>query len=289
LIQEIIPGGDDAIHSVVAYMDREHQAVAICSKRKLRQYPIFTGNGCFQISTSQPDLEKSGLKLLRALRYVGPACAVEFKWDARHEQFVLIEINARTEVGQELMTRAGVDIPYIAYMYTMYGKRLDSYTYKTGLKWICFEWDFFSCLEARKKKLYSWMDWIRSLYGIRVFAYFAKDDPFPFFVQTWKFLGIVLRRGFRRIVGRARPSVIPAKAGIQLDPRLRGGDISLSKRIYEFKSNDNFFDHFLNDSGMRGPSFLEGRARCFKECGRRCGHRNGPRYDCLQVLSERCA
>ncbi|GEM_PF-581657 len=202
LIQEIIPGGDDAIYSVVAYMDRQHQPIVICSKRKLRQYPIFTGNGCLQISTSQPDLEKLGLKLLQALRYVGPACAVEFKWDARNEQYVLIEINARTEVGQELMTRAGVDIPYIAYMYTMYGKRLDSYTYRTGLKWICFEWDFFSCIEAREKKLYSWTDWVRSLYGVRVFAYFSKDDPFPFFVQTWKFLGTVLRRGFRKILGR---------------------------------------------------------------------------------------
>jgi predicted ATP-grasp superfamily ATP-dependent carboligase len=187
MIQEIVPGGDDTIYSVCAFMDREGNPLAACVKRKLRQYPIGAGDGCLQITVRNESLKDMGIRFLRGLVYVGPAC-IEFRWDERDNQYKLMEINVRTISAQEIIQRAGFDIPYIAYQYTIGKKIRPIMDYRDDIKWICFEWDFDSFLQARSMGILSFWDWLRSLRGVNAFAFFCWDDPMPFLVQTLQFL-----------------------------------------------------------------------------------------------------
>lgn len=185
MIQEIIPGGDDTLFEVAAFFDNLSRPIAICTARKIRQLPIGAGDGSARVAVENRFLEDIAARLLQAIGYVGP-CETEFKWDMRDKQYKIIEINPRTVIGQELFSRGGVDIPYMAYEYTMNNKVASPARYKVGLKWLCFENDFSAFLQARRMKRLTFSEWFESIKDARVFAFFAWDDPLPFIVQLWK-------------------------------------------------------------------------------------------------------
>ncbi len=187
MVQEIVPGGDETVQSLVAFMGKDSEVLAAVTKQKLRQYPVGAGDGCFQITTRDTDLKALGIRLLKGLRYVGPA-TVEFRWDASRQQFILMEINARTIAAQEMIASSGLNFPYLSYRVSN-GEAVEPVADgRAGIKWICFDWDFFSFLECRRMKIISTAGWLRSLWGTNSFAFFCWDDPLPFVVRTFKFI-----------------------------------------------------------------------------------------------------
>ena len=118
--------------------------------------------------------------------YSGMA-STEYKFDSRDGQFKLIDINPRTCMIGELAIASGVDLPYIYYC-DMIGKKLEPVEQsRVGIKWLCFEWDFLSFLEYRRRRQLNFIDWISSLKGEKVYAYYAKDDPKPFLFACYRF------------------------------------------------------------------------------------------------------
>jgi predicted ATP-grasp superfamily ATP-dependent carboligase len=103
---EIIPGSDGDVHSVCAYIDGAGRPVAWRTKRKIRQFPLDAGDGCSQEITNEAGVAELGLRLLSRVGHRGPA-TVEFRRDIRDGRYVLMEINARTILGQEMITRSG--------------------------------------------------------------------------------------------------------------------------------------------------------------------------------------
>jgi predicted ATP-grasp superfamily ATP-dependent carboligase len=114
LIQEYVPGDDDAHFDVHAYIDRQGQALATFSGRKWRIYPPHAGSGCFVESLHEPALEALALDILRRVGYRGIA-NINFKRHARTGEYKLLEINARVSQWNILTARAGVNLPLIAY------------------------------------------------------------------------------------------------------------------------------------------------------------------------------
>lgn len=187
MVQEIIPGGDDTIFGIEIFMDKKGVALGACTKQKLRQFPIGTGDGSLQITVDKPELQEYSVKFLKGLGYEGPAC-IEFRYDHRDGKHKLIEINARTISGQQMIADAGFDLPYLAYRYSK-GESVEPLKgYKAGVKWISFEWDFEAFIEARRMGILTIGGWLRSLQGINSRAYFAWDDLRPYFVQLGKFI-----------------------------------------------------------------------------------------------------
>ena len=187
IVQEIIPGPADALYAVIAFMDEQTRPLAVCSKRKLRQYPLEAGEGSFQITIQDRRLEEVAVQFLQGLSYVGIA-ELEFKWDARDGLYKLIEINPRTVTWQELVTQAGVDIPYLSYEYTLNRRVIPLKKYKTGMKWLCFKWDLKAFLETKRTQKITFFEWLHSLNNVKTFAYFSWDDPLPFLIQITQFL-----------------------------------------------------------------------------------------------------
>lgn len=100
-----IPGGDDALYSLGAYLAPGGEALATFCFRKLRQDPPLLGNGRVVVAASEPLVVEQGLALLRGLGSHGLA-HVEVKRDARDGLFKLVEVNSR--LWQFPLARHGV-------------------------------------------------------------------------------------------------------------------------------------------------------------------------------------
>ena len=193
---EIIPGGDSEVYSVSTYIDRSGSAVGWRTKRKLRQYPLNAGNGCAQEICNEPEVAALGLRLLAVTGHRGPA-TVEFRRDERDGRFVLMEINARTILGQELITRSGFDVPLIAY-HDAKGLPLPPMRQRwSRLRWVFLGDDFRAFRQLRENGFITTRQWLASVATCNVFAYFAPGDPGPFLARIAMWLG-------RRFKGRAR-------------------------------------------------------------------------------------
>jgi predicted ATP-grasp superfamily ATP-dependent carboligase len=114
IVQELVPGGDDALYSVGSYLDGNGDALGVFSGRKLRQTPPGIGTCRVGEAVWVQEAVDAALRLLRAFDYRGIS-QVEFKRDPRDGRFKLMEINARLWQWHGLAGACGVDIPRIAY------------------------------------------------------------------------------------------------------------------------------------------------------------------------------
>jgi predicted ATP-grasp superfamily ATP-dependent carboligase len=186
VLQELIPGGDGQMYVFPVYVSREGEVKGYANLKKIRQQPVDFGVGAFDISVTEPRLPEVALKLIKKSGFTGLA-STEYKLDPRDGIFKLIDINPRTCMIGELAIASGVDIPYLYYC-DMVGKKIQPVEQsKVGVKWWCFEWDLLSFFEYRRRGELDFSDWLSSLRGEKVYAYYAKDDPKPFLFACYKF------------------------------------------------------------------------------------------------------
>ena len=115
LVQEWVPGGDDTLWTVGAYVAADGEALGLFTGRKLRQTPPTIGTARVAEARWDPALAEQGVALLRALGFHGIA-QVELKRDPRDGTFRLIEVNPRLWEWHGLAAACGVDLPRIAYL-----------------------------------------------------------------------------------------------------------------------------------------------------------------------------
>jgi predicted ATP-grasp superfamily ATP-dependent carboligase len=190
VVQERIGGSDDQIYALDTYFSRDSEPLAIFVRRKLRQWPVNFGDGCHSMSTYQREVAELGLKLLRGINYRGLA-NIEFKKDARDGQFKLMEINVRGSAQVGLAVDSGVDFPIIVYKDAMRVPVDPVHSYKEGMKWTDLGQDFGSFLHYYRTNQLSLWSWLRSVKETDSYAYFALDDPLPFFFRGLQLVGHV--------------------------------------------------------------------------------------------------
>jgi predicted ATP-grasp superfamily ATP-dependent carboligase len=114
MVQELIPGGDDELYSLGAYLSDDLEPLGLFCGRKLRQTPPGIGTARLGEAVWVDEVVDAGLELLRALGCNGLS-QVEFKRDPRDGRFKLMEINPRLWQWHTLARACGVDLPLIAY------------------------------------------------------------------------------------------------------------------------------------------------------------------------------
>ena len=77
MLQERVPGDEDALWTVGSYLDADSRPLAVFSGHKLRQYPHAGGSCLAGVSEWRDDLADAALRLLRELRFHGVS-QVEF-------------------------------------------------------------------------------------------------------------------------------------------------------------------------------------------------------------------
>jgi predicted ATP-grasp superfamily ATP-dependent carboligase/predicted N-acyltransferase len=113
LLQEYIPGGPEAMKTVVVLFSRDSRLVAAFTTQKLRQWPPGGGLTAMSRSTNARDLVEEVLPFFEKWSWAGPA-EVELKFDRRDGRHKLIEINPRFPAYLRFPLRCGLDLPALA-------------------------------------------------------------------------------------------------------------------------------------------------------------------------------
>jgi hypothetical protein len=125
---------------------------------------------------SSPAIDRSkGLhNIIDGVENIEVACkqTAEFRRDQRNGRFVLIEINPRTSLAQELITRSRLDIPLIAYADAK-AKPMPPTLPVIAMRWIDFVSDFRAFRQLRKLGQITTWQWFESIISCRAFAYFC--------------------------------------------------------------------------------------------------------------------
>lgn len=177
MVQELVPGGDDALYTLGSYLGQDGQALGLFTGRKLRQTPPGVGTCRVGEAVWVDEVAELGLALLREVGFHGIS-QVEFKRDPRDGVYKLMEINPRLWQWHSLAAACGVDVPRIAY-WDLLGARLPPARMTgDGKRWaIAF---MRGSRHAVQRPPY-------------VDAIVAADDPAPALAQTARLLKGALR------------------------------------------------------------------------------------------------
>lgn len=172
-----------AQYSAYAYIDRNSNIKATYFTEKLHQNPDF-GIGTLVQTCNDISVKNYGniiLDFLKKIKYQG-LCEIEYAYDLNDNEFKVIEINTRPWVQNSLPTKAGINFAQIAYS-DLLGHPIDVYKdNKMCIKWVDIISDFKNfCVKKdvlfNRKTIFQW---IKSVRGNRIEAYYSTDDPMPF-------------------------------------------------------------------------------------------------------------
>ncbi|MEA3402541.1 MAG: ATP-grasp domain-containing protein [Armatimonadota bacterium] len=198
IVQEEIVGPSSRIFGASSYSDEDCDVRALFVGRKTRQLPSDFGSGTMVESMACEAVADHTKRLVEAAGYHGVA-ELEFKFDERDQEFKIIEINPRPGTWISVAPASGVNTPYVAYA-DLQGHSIPPVDQTgDGMKWI----DAWPDLEYLYKyrsgdhagERLSVGEYLRSVRGRRVWAYWDVRDPVPSLVR----LGVV----FRELSGRA--------------------------------------------------------------------------------------
>jgi predicted ATP-grasp superfamily ATP-dependent carboligase len=204
ILQKQILGSERYL--VYAYFNAQTQALGLNSYRKVRILPTDFGNACVCETVFDQELIDLYLDLMQRIGYRGLAEA-EIQRDARDGQLKFVEINARATTQTRLSAYCGVNMEYIAYQDALGLQPVAVVNRQTGVRWIDLYRDLFAVFGRggyySQGHLSLWQ-WLRSLWGRRVFAYFSWEDPRPALHLFKRHLRVHLFRG-KRLAELVRP------------------------------------------------------------------------------------
>ena len=198
IIQRIIPGFDDHMHTYDAYVDQRGEVTHWTTCRKKRQYPVNYGASVFTEQRHIPGLHEIGSKFLKQIGYRGFG-EIEFKYDAKREKFYLIEINVRLSNLNALLDRTGLNFPYIMYRDLIDEPLLPkAVTDNTGLHfWFALE-DAFAIRDYLRTGQLKPGHIAKSLMVKKVPAVWDWQDPLPSLNYGSRLVSRIGRKLFRR-------------------------------------------------------------------------------------------
>lgn len=121
IVQEWIEGSDSDIYFCLQYRGEDGGTVSSFTGRKLRCWPVRTGDtaSCIAAPEHQQELELFTTSFFDKTGFTGMG-SLEFKRDRRNGRFVFIEATVgRTDWQEEVATLNGVNIPLAAYRYEL--------------------------------------------------------------------------------------------------------------------------------------------------------------------------
>jgi predicted ATP-grasp superfamily ATP-dependent carboligase len=200
IIQEYVKG----VGYGVEVLMNGSKLMALFMHKRLHEYPITGGASTLRISVFNRRLADYSIKLLREMDWQGVAM-VEFKLNEKNDTATLIEVNGRFWGSLPLAIKAGVDFPYLLYIWLVKNESFTFPSYKLGIKqrWLIpgeLLWLFSSIVNAGKV-FASIRDFIVSFSAADDIVTF--DDMSPLAGTLWTSLGLSLDvlRGKRNIAG----------------------------------------------------------------------------------------
>lgn len=190
MLQEYVPGPPSHHFMVEGFVDRTGRVCGRFVRQRLRMFPPDFGDSTYMVSVPL-DRVRAAVdsldRLLADLSFRG-VFEAEFKYDARDEQFKLLEVNARPWYFIGFAADCGVDFCAMAYRDALGLAVEPVHSYETGRHCVVGA-DRYACWALfRQGQLGAWA-WLRSWLGARQML-FAWDDPIPGLVRVLRSLWI---------------------------------------------------------------------------------------------------
>jgi predicted ATP-grasp superfamily ATP-dependent carboligase len=191
MLQEIIPGEDDAVVNYNAYTS-EGQAKTEFTSRHIRNAPHQWGSPRVALSEWIPEVIEPGRKALQSIGFSGYACT-EFKRDARDGIYKLMEINGRHNLSGLLAVRCGINFPWLHYRHLMEGESPQATPFKKGVYWVDISRDICYSLMSFRQEKYPLSAYLRPYFKPHVFPIWDVKDIKPFVLR----LCLLIKNGLR--------------------------------------------------------------------------------------------
>lgn len=208
VVQELIPGGGEAQFSYAALW-QHGKPVAELTARRTRQYPVdFSYTSTFVEIVANDKVKAAATALLTAVAFEG-LVEVEFKFDARDQQYKVLDVNPRAWSWLALCESAGADIAVMMSCVAA-GLIVTKAAILPGHAWIHVARDLVAGCHLMVRGHISLADYARSLRQKLVFASFAWDDPLPGIVELPLTAWRVVTRSLGSLLHRGEPAKAPA-------------------------------------------------------------------------------
>jgi len=196
LVQQYIPGGDDSVEVYMFYRSRDGSTIYGCSGYKLRQIPPGAGSMAAGRAAVLPHVIKMSNEFLERIDYRGLG-GIEYKRFNDNSYF--IEMSVRPEGFHTLAIKAGVDLPWLAYLDMTRGLAAHEKPVQKKASYITME--AYVCLWRNHRKQVPVLREIASVLsaGKVQFDLWSWRDPLPWLAQTTA----KLKRAFAKV---KRPS-----------------------------------------------------------------------------------
>lgn len=193
IVTEVIPGeGDHQFQSHYTYIDENGMPLFHFTKRKLRQYPNFSGNGTYHISDWNPKVVELSMQFYKSVSYYGLG-NLEFKLDPRDGKLKFMECNARLTLPTEVIRRSGFDITLFIYN-RLTGQPLPPMLeYRQGVRLIRPVRDFLAFQDAHRRGTLTWRQWLRSVLHRQHFEAFTWYDLLPWVMMGYYWMKRIMR------------------------------------------------------------------------------------------------
>jgi predicted ATP-grasp superfamily ATP-dependent carboligase len=179
IVQELIPGSHERVHSLFTYIGRDGEPLGAVVGRKVRQGPLRFGTSAVFESHYDPHVEELGLQLLSSVGYRGFA-HVEFAHDPRDGQYKLLEVNTRLPVWAGLGLTRRFDLGLAAYRDLCGDPVAPLGRLEDGVSWIYLGKDVYVSAQMARRRELGPRGFLRPyVRGKKVRATWALDDPRP--------------------------------------------------------------------------------------------------------------
>lgn len=197
IVQRIIPGFDDHMHTFDAYLNQDAKVTQWTTCQKYRQYPINFGASVYTGQKYIPELYDIGATFLEEMKFKGFA-EIEFKKDAETGKFYLIEINVRITNFNNLLYKIGMNVPYTTYQ-ELTGVPIEykAITENTNrVFWYGYE-DMLAIRDYIKTGQLTLGSVVKSLFKRKAYAIWDWKDPKPAFAYASIIFGKITKKLFK--------------------------------------------------------------------------------------------
>ncbi len=224
MLQEYIPGGEDTVWMFNGYFNAQSDCLAAFTGKKIRQSPVYTGATSLGICLANPVVEQTTRDFMKSVGYKG-ILDIGYRYDARDGRYKVLDINPRIGATFRLFADSrGYDVARAMYL-DMTGQNVPEMRGVEGRKWAVEFNDLRSCIQYRNDGRLKFGEWIKSYRGVQETAYFAVDDPRPFFKECAdtvarncaKFAGFLRRSSDQ---STPKPDISPPVSQTQDSPEL---------------------------------------------------------------------
>jgi predicted ATP-grasp superfamily ATP-dependent carboligase len=187
IAQEWVKGTDLNHITCNCYFGPDSESLVAFTSRKLRQWPLKTGQGCYGEAYLDDNVVCETVRLYKSVGFHGLAY-LEMKRDEDTGKYFIIEPNVGRPTGRSATAEAnGVELIFTMYCDAVgWGLPANRKQKEGNVKWIYLRQDLQSVFYSWRNGELTLRDWWRSIHGRTRDAVFSWTDPAPFWHDFWR-------------------------------------------------------------------------------------------------------